>query len=129
MSDRSRSIGARLLILCRVIAIVGGFFASLVISIQAFGDGNTTSGIVLGAIAIGCAVLCYRTIYCPRPIADVTHTHPPAGRTRAHPSRRQRGRWASPAGSFALEELATKIEFSKDHRSSTPPEERADVDA
>src|SRR5918993_3627742 len=61
MSDRSRNIGARLLILCWVIAIVGGFFASLVISIQAFRDGNTTSGMVLGAIAIGCAVLCHRT--------------------------------------------------------------------
>jgi hypothetical protein len=46
MSDRSRNIGARLLILCWVIAIVGGFFASLVMSIQAFRDGNTTSGMV-----------------------------------------------------------------------------------
>jgi len=61
MSDRSKNIGARLLILCWVIAIVGGFFASLVMSIQAFRDGNTTSGMVLGAIAFGCAVLCYRT--------------------------------------------------------------------
>jgi hypothetical protein len=61
MSDGSREIGARLLILCWVIAIVGGFFASLIMSIQAFRDGNTTSGVVLGAIAIGCAVLCYRT--------------------------------------------------------------------
>jgi formate/nitrite transporter FocA (FNT family) len=60
MSDRS-SIAARLLLLCWLIAIVGGFFASLVMSIQAFRDGNTTSGMVLGAIAIGCAVLCYRT--------------------------------------------------------------------
>jgi hypothetical protein len=61
MSDRSRNIGARLLILCWVISIVGGFFASLVMSIQAFRDANSTSGMVLGAIAIGCAVLCYRT--------------------------------------------------------------------
>ena len=61
MIDSSRNIGARLLILCWVIAIVGGFFAGLVMSIQAFRDGNTTSGMTLGAIAIGCAVLCYRT--------------------------------------------------------------------
>ena len=61
MSERSREIGARLLILCWVIAIVVGLFASLVMSIQAFTDGNTTSGMVLGAIAIGCAALCYRT--------------------------------------------------------------------
>jgi hypothetical protein len=61
MSERSREVGARLLILCWVIVIFGGCLASLVMSIQAFRDGNTTSGSVLGAIAIGCAVLCYRT--------------------------------------------------------------------
>jgi ABC-type enterobactin transport system permease subunit len=44
-----------------LLAIVGGFYASLVLSIQAFRDGNTTSGMVLGAIAIGCALLCYQT--------------------------------------------------------------------
>jgi hypothetical protein len=47
MSERSREVGARLLILCWVIAIFGGFLASLVMSVQAFRDGNT--------------VLCYRT--------------------------------------------------------------------
>jgi hypothetical protein len=56
VSDGSSNVAARLLILCWVIAIVGGFFVSLVMSVQAFRDGNTTSGIVLGAIAIGCAV-------------------------------------------------------------------------
>jgi hypothetical protein len=61
MNDRRRTLGARILILCWLLAIVGGFLASLVLSIQAFRDGNTTSGIVLGAIAIGCALLCYRT--------------------------------------------------------------------
>ena len=61
MNDRSRKIGARLLVLCWVIAIVGGFVASLILSVQAFRDANTTSGMVLGAIAIGCAILCYRT--------------------------------------------------------------------
>jgi hypothetical protein len=61
MNDRSSNIGARLLILCWLIAIVGGFAASLVMSILAFRDGATMSGIVLGAIAIGCAELCHRT--------------------------------------------------------------------
>jgi ABC-type enterobactin transport system permease subunit len=61
MNNQQRNLGARILILCWLIAIVGGFFTSLVMSIQAFRDGNTTSGMVLGAIAIGCAVLCYRT--------------------------------------------------------------------
>jgi hypothetical protein len=61
MNDRRRTLGARILISCWLLAIVGGFFASLVLSIQAFRDGNTTSGMVLGAIAIGCALLCYRT--------------------------------------------------------------------
>ena len=61
MNDRSRKIRARLLVLCWVIAIVGGFVASLTLCVQAFRDANTTSGMVLGAIAIGCAVLCYRT--------------------------------------------------------------------
>ena len=60
MGDRSSGIGARLLILCWLVAIIGGFF-SLVLSILAFRDGTTMSGIVLGAIAIGCAALCYRT--------------------------------------------------------------------
>ena len=61
MSDRPRSLGARLLILCWVIAIVVGFFTSLVMGIIAFKNDDATSGLVLGAIAIGCAVLCYRT--------------------------------------------------------------------
>jgi len=61
MNDRRRTLGARVLISCWLVAIVGGFFASLVLSIQAFREGSTTSGMVLGAIAIGCAVLCYRT--------------------------------------------------------------------
>ena len=61
MGDRSSGIGGRLLILCWLVAIVGGFLASLVMSILAFRDGTTMSGIVLGAIAIGCAALCYRT--------------------------------------------------------------------
>jgi hypothetical protein len=61
MSNRSRSPGARLLILCWVIAIVFGFFASLVMSIMAFRNDTTTSGVTFGAIAIGCALLCYRT--------------------------------------------------------------------
>jgi hypothetical protein len=61
MNDRRRTLGARVLISCWLLAIVGGFFASLVMSIQAFRDSNTTSGMTLGAIAIGCAVLCYRT--------------------------------------------------------------------
>jgi hypothetical protein len=60
MSDRPRSLAARLLILCWVIAIVVGFFASLVMSIMAFRN-DAASGLVLGAIAIGCAVLCHRT--------------------------------------------------------------------
>ena len=47
MSDRSSGIGARLLILCWLIAIIGGFFASLVMSLLAFRDGTTMSGIVL----------------------------------------------------------------------------------
>ena len=61
MNDRRRKLGANLLVLCWLIAIVGGFFASLVMSILAFRDGTTTSGMVFGAIAIGCAALCYRT--------------------------------------------------------------------
>ena len=61
MNDRRRTFGAWFLISCWLLAIVGGFFASLVLSIQAFRDGNTTSGMVLGAIAIGCALLCYLT--------------------------------------------------------------------
>jgi hypothetical protein len=61
MSDGPRSLGARLLILCWLIVIVVGFFAGLVMSIMAFRDGTTTSGVTFGAIAIGCAVLCYRT--------------------------------------------------------------------
>jgi hypothetical protein len=61
MNDRRRTLGARILISCWLLAIVGGFLASLVLSIQAFRDGNTTSGMVLGAIAFGCALLCYRT--------------------------------------------------------------------
>ena len=45
MSDRPSGIGARLLILCWLIAIIGGFFASLVMSLLAFRDGTTMSGI------------------------------------------------------------------------------------
>jgi hypothetical protein len=61
MSDRSRNIGAAPAHPVLGDLFVGGFFASLVMSIQAFRDANSTSGMVLGAIAIGCAVLCYRT--------------------------------------------------------------------
>jgi hypothetical protein len=61
MSDRGRSLIARLIILCWMIAIVVGFFASLVMSIMAFRNDTPTSGVTLGGIAIGCAVLCYRT--------------------------------------------------------------------
>ena len=60
MSNRPGSLGARLLILGWLIVIVVGFFISLVMSIMAFRNGTTTSGVTLGAIAIGCAVLCYR---------------------------------------------------------------------
>jgi hypothetical protein len=56
-----RTLGARLLILCWVVAIVVGFFASFVMSVMAFRDGTLTNGVILGAIAIGCAILCYRT--------------------------------------------------------------------
>jgi hypothetical protein len=61
MSERMRNLGAQLLILCWLIAIVGGFFVSVVMSITAFRNGVMTSGLVFGAIAIGCAVLCHRT--------------------------------------------------------------------
>jgi hypothetical protein len=61
MSDRPRNLGARLLISFWLIAIVAGFFVSIVMSIMAFRNDATTSGVVLGAIAIGCAMLCYRT--------------------------------------------------------------------
>jgi hypothetical protein len=61
MSDTPRSLGARLLILCWVIAIVVGFFVSSVMSIMAFQNDTTTSGVTFGVIAIGCALLCYRT--------------------------------------------------------------------
>jgi ABC-type uncharacterized transport system permease subunit len=61
MNNRPRSLGARLLILSWVIAIIVGFFASLVMSVMAFRDDTTTSGLTFGVIAIGCAVLCYRT--------------------------------------------------------------------
>ena len=61
MSNTPRSLGARLLILCWLIAIVVGFFASLVMSIMAFRNDTTMSGVTFGAIAIGCALLCYRT--------------------------------------------------------------------
>ncbi len=61
MNNQQRNLGARILILCWLIAIVGGFFTSLVMSILAFRDGTTTSGMVFAAIAIGCAALCYRT--------------------------------------------------------------------
>jgi hypothetical protein len=71
MNDRRRALGARFLILCWLLAIVGGFFASLVMSIQAFKDGTTASGIVFGAIAIGCAALCYRTYISRDEFADL----------------------------------------------------------
>jgi hypothetical protein len=61
MTEGPNKIVSRLLIVVWVIAIVGGFIASLVLSIQAFSEGATTSGFVLGAIAIGCAALCHRT--------------------------------------------------------------------
>ena len=61
MSDTPRSLGARLLILCWTIVIVVGFLASLVMSIMAFRNDTMASGLTFGAIAIGCAVLCYRT--------------------------------------------------------------------
>jgi hypothetical protein len=61
MSERMRNLGAQLLILCWLIAIVGGFFVSVVMSITAFRNGVMPSGLVFGAIAIGCAVLCHRT--------------------------------------------------------------------
>jgi hypothetical protein len=61
MSERMRNLGAQLLIIVWLIAIVGGFFVSLVKSIMAFRNDATTSGLILGAIAIGCAVLCHRT--------------------------------------------------------------------
>ena len=57
MSNRTRSLGARLLILSWLIVIVVGFFTSLVMSLVAL-DGER---VTLGAIAIGCALLCYRT--------------------------------------------------------------------
>ena len=44
-----------------LIAIVSGFFVSVVMSIMAFRNDAMTSGLVFGAIAIGCALLCYRT--------------------------------------------------------------------
>jgi ABC-type enterobactin transport system permease subunit len=61
MSDRSRNLGARVLISIWLIAIVSGFFVSVVMSIMAFRNDVMTSGLVFGAIAIGCALLCYRT--------------------------------------------------------------------
>jgi len=61
MSNRPRNLGARLLISCWLIAIVVGFFVSVLMSIIAFSNDSMTSGLVLGAIAIGCAILCYRT--------------------------------------------------------------------
>jgi uncharacterized membrane protein YczE len=61
MSDRSRKLGARLLILCWLIVIVAGFFVGIVMSIIAFKNDSMASGLVFGAIAIGCAILCYRT--------------------------------------------------------------------
>jgi hypothetical protein len=61
MSDRPRNLGARLLISCWLIAIVVGFFISVVLSITAFRNDAMPSGLVFGAIAIGCALLCYRT--------------------------------------------------------------------
>jgi CHASE2 domain-containing sensor protein len=61
MSDPSRNLGARVLISIWLIAIVSGFFVSVVMSIMAFRNDAMTSGLVFGAIAIGCALLCYRT--------------------------------------------------------------------
>jgi CHASE2 domain-containing sensor protein len=61
MSDQPRNLGARVLISIWLIAIVSGFFVSVVMSIMAFRNDAMTSGLVFGAIAIGCALLCYRT--------------------------------------------------------------------
>ena len=61
MTDRLRNLGARVLISCWVIVIIVGFLASLDVSFLAFRHGTMTSGLVFGAIALGCAVLCYRT--------------------------------------------------------------------
>jgi CHASE2 domain-containing sensor protein len=61
MSDPSRNLGARVLISIWLIAIVSGFFVSVVMGIMAFRNDAMTSGLVFGAIAIGCALLCYRT--------------------------------------------------------------------
>jgi CHASE2 domain-containing sensor protein len=61
MSDPSRNLGARVLISIWLIAIVSGFFVSVVMSIMAFRNDAMTSGLVFGAIAIGCALLCYQT--------------------------------------------------------------------
>jgi hypothetical protein len=60
MSDQ-RKLGALLLISFWLIVIVGGFFASAAMSFTAFTHAETTNGLVYGAIAIGCAILCYRT--------------------------------------------------------------------
>jgi len=61
MSDGGRKLGARVLISCWSIAIVVGFFTGLVMSVMAFANDTPMRGLVLGAIAAGCAVLCYRT--------------------------------------------------------------------
>jgi ABC-type enterobactin transport system permease subunit len=61
MSDERRSLAAKALVSCWVIAIVAGFFASLFMSVMAFQNDTPTSGVTLGGIAIGCAILCYRT--------------------------------------------------------------------
>ena len=61
MNDRPQNLGARLLIFFWLIVIVGGFFVGIVMSIIAFKNDSMASGLVFGAIAIGCAMLCYRT--------------------------------------------------------------------
>ena len=59
MSNRPGSLGARLLILGWLIVIVVGFFTSLVMSIMAFRNGTTTSGVTLAPLRLGalyCAI-------------------------------------------------------------------------
>jgi hypothetical protein len=61
VSDRLQNLGGRLLILCWLIAIIGGFFVSAVMSINALRSDTMPSALVFAVIAVGCAVLCYRT--------------------------------------------------------------------
>jgi ABC-type Fe3+-siderophore transport system permease subunit len=61
VSDRLRNFGGRFLISCWLIAIIGGFFVSVVMSINAFRNNAMPNALVFAAIAIGCGALCYRT--------------------------------------------------------------------